>query len=1416
MRNRQTMKQAGALLLSLAIIGGTVFPAGQIRAAAETKQPENGMKAATVSDAEKIPGTTVPGLLSRRPETMGKKRSSGGEVYVSASSSNARWDSGAGTEEDPYISLAYAVDQAEDGDTICLMSDLTETKSARFWDKDLTIDGQGHTVFRGDGFEKAQDLARGGYHPAMIEVGGTRPGEAQTASLTLTDIVLDDGGKTEGVNFKQASTDGKGGNESLVQDAIVATYNGTAEIILASGATLRNFGGMSAVRLSGGDLVMEDGSQICDDTDGVADRTKEKGDYGAAGAVWIQGGSFRMEAGAEISHMRGRAVYLDGGSAEIGGSISDIRSDKDMWQGGAGAAVHVRNEGTAVLSQSGSIKGIAGESAEHTVIDTASGDFEAVSGSEISGCRDIMVASANDYENDYVHKMLLNGLISDCTTKDSLMRSWYAEITVGPTGQVTGCTATGEGGLLYTHNGSRYVFEGKITGNTALKGIVYLANQGGGRVSARMLEGAEISNNKGLGIKVNNGALLTMEGGKISGNTGAGIEVKGKTEKKGAAFIMNGGEISGNGSYGISYANAGESVVELNGGTVFGNGSRAQISVTGGSSNDKNEFIHIKPGTLAGNREIYLSAGTMTLDEDYQEVWLGKAKQDAVDKIKELLAVCQPSWKLAGTTSLWIRPSSEDYHFLISRPYSADTSGLYAVYIPLNADGLPAADLTAEDMKLIPVENQKTLDVTMEGAEGNRSYALMFVNNDQYTLYPDQCGIYSGNAMPEPEDFSIGGLNKITSISVDGKETVYKTYGNEKEKAWSDLKALFTVHYVKADGSPMDGAETPGAYRAVFQYADPDLDGKVRINKNEVKLKDGVLVIRYTSSPAEELSSPLLSGEPAELPDQAVAVEQKKNGTRDAAYYLNGDQDRELSDTSGIVLLEDRPYVTGAPDGEEQLEERIEEHLGTVSGMEYHFEFRYLDLVDQNSANAWVTSNTEKLVYLQYPEGTDKNTEFTLLRFPELNREYGMNGHPGLRTSIATTGMETIPDLENTDQGIQFPASEFGLFAVVWGVPQNTVTIRYLDESTGRPIAGDSVRSFASGTEYDVTQDAGMEISGYTLSRIDGSVTGTITEDLVICVYYTKDQEPAAPSDPAEPTDPTDPTDPADPTDPSGSETPEHPEKETAQVVFRVVNGTFTENGGTEILKTYEVGSIIDSVPAVRADRGYRSRRWDRDPIGRTVEPGGMTFVLTFYAESVSGDDDDEEDTGRSRQRAVSDTGKTGRWILEGREFTENNGRLPSNEYLKIGGSIYGFYTHGIAIGFDHTERYTEEAIAAGGGYRDAEGTWRLNGWWFCYDDGTYPHGEWEYLAYNGRGDWYYFDEDGWMEDGWLFWNNSWYYLHTGYDGFRGHMYTGWHEIGGSWYYFRTGTDGGPAGAMLESAVTPDGFQVGADGAWIQ
>lgn len=282
------------------------------------------------------------------------------------------------------------------------------------------------------------------------------------------------------------------------------------------------------------------------------------------------------------------------------------------------------------------------------------------------------------------------------------------------------------------------------------------------------------------------------------------------------------------------------------------------------------------------------------------------------------------------------------------------------------------------------------------------------------------------------------------------------------------------------------------------------------------------------------------------------------------------------------------------------------------------------------------------------------------------------------------------------------------------------------------------------------------------------------------------------------------------------------PEKQYAEIRFVVVNGTFTENGKTELTKSFEVGTklTIADIPAtVGMNSHYSDETWDKYPIGYVVEAEGTTFTITYKWKSSGGSSSGGgggSSSGSTRKYATDASGKNGRWILEGGEFTENNGRLPSNEYLKIGDTIYGFYTYGFAIDFDRPEYYTDAAIQAKGGYRDAEGTWRLNGWWFCYDDGTFPHGEWKYLTWDGRSDWYYFDVDGWMEDGWLRWNNNWYYLHTKYDNTRGHMYTGWHEIDGKWYYFNTASDKGTLGAMLADTTTPDGFTVGPDGAWIK
>ena len=41
-------------------------------------------------------------------------------------------------------------------------------------------------------------------------------------------------------------------------------------------------------------------------------------------------------------------------------------------------------------------------------------------------------------------------------------------------------------------------------------------------------------------------------------------------------------------------------------------------------------------------------------------------------------------------------------------------------------------------------------------------------------------------------------------------------------------------------------------------------------------------------------------------------------------------------------------------------------------------------------------------------------------------------------------------------------------------------------------------------------------------------------------------------------------------------------------------------------------------------------------------------------------------------------------------------------------------------------------------------------------------------------------------------------------------MVFGWYKVQDKWYYFM------PDGSMLANSLTPDGYFVGADGAWIQ
>lgn len=83
--------------------------------------------------------------------------------------------------------------------------------------------------------------------------------------------------------------------------------------------------------------------------------------------------------------------------------------------------------------------------------------------------------------------------------------------------------------------------------------------------------------------------------------------------------------------------------------------------------------------------------------------------------------------------------------------------------------------------------------------------------------------------------------------------------------------------------------------------------------------------------------------------------------------------------------------------------------------------------------------------------------------------------------------------------------------------------------------------------------------------------------------------------------------------------------------------------------------------------------------------------------------------------------------------------------------------------------------------------------------------------------DWFRFDENGIMMTGWFHdaSDGFWYYLNPVSDNTRGRMLTGWALIDGKYYYFNPASDG-HRGRMYANETTPDGYQVNADGVWIQ
>ena len=1080
-------------------------------------------------------------------------------IYVDSEGND---QSGNGSEAKPYATLAKAVSAvSEEAATIYVMSNLEMTESARFWNKHITItsgDGEPYTISRGDGMAQVQDNARSTYNPAMIEANGNA-GE-KCASLTLKNIVLDDGGKKVGAYYVQAASNNNGqtsigetsvANTEIVQDAMIATYNGVADIILDEGAVLRNYGGMSAVRVSGGTLTMKASSVIEDTT--VFEREKgEQGSFGPAGAVWLQGGDAIVEAGAIIQNTIGRAIYADGGSVEMNGTIQNVTGNQIMWQadkwsGTKGTALHLRNSAHATVSGSidGCTKGVNIEVIESTLTMTEA--------SVLKNGKDAINISSSE-------KVQLNGEITGFTGGGHVLNMQGVgapmNCTIGATGNIhdNACSY----GVIYIQapHGKLDIY-GKINNNTTSDraGAIAMAHNFRGHV-VTMYDGAEMNGNSSTetgGAVMVSGGTFVMEGGTIEGNhaahEGGGIYIR-----NGGQFVMKGGVITGNTSDkiggGVAFLatdwgdNTDTHMVpycDLQGGTICDNidknGSN-DVAVLSSGSGHNSRYFKVGKNMNIETTNLYFEKGGMTFRKPMRDVKYGNASDASEKALEKAMSEKNLSTKIA---SFWFNSGERPLPLTVSLPADkviAEKS-VYAAVVPTDADGNPTQDAVV-DLFAVTKAKDGTYRVALPGAADSKhatGFAVMFVQegttpSNILTITPANTIVYTEavighdgvvgedgsineSNLPEPGFYIEGledgqnpedivfvgskkdGVNSWKVESYDGKSNrVFRIVPIATEQQ-APLRLTFTdeegTEHINSD---FDVSESTydNLFINLYRGNDGPVTAKIGDTSYDVIGGTGLLTIRAVSDEVDVVE--VQTEPPTATVDQATAV------VPEGVYFTINGGDVEVTER-GPALLSDyiaaESYDDYGKAWTEAMVRRVDKELGGSSSTRQH-DFMYLDFVDAANGRLWLTPSDDIEIYFPYPEGTDQNTDFTFMRFKGLYRGTEVEDVAGL---IDNSEVQTYEDsFETTPQGIKFRGNILGLFAVAWdkgggtGTGGGTTTTRYIidaDAGEGGTISPSGRVKVARGSDktFTIQADEGYKIANVL---VDGQSVGAVAQ----------------------------------------------------------------------------------------------------------------------------------------------------------------------------------------------------------------------------------------------------------------------------------------------------------------------------------
>ncbi|WP_300367672.1 right-handed parallel beta-helix repeat-containing protein [uncultured Subdoligranulum sp.] len=205
-----------------------------------------------------------------------------------------------------------------------------------------------------------------------------------------------------------------------------------------------------------------------------------------------------------------------------------------------------------------------------------------------------------------------------------------------------------------------------------------------------------------------------------------------------------------------------------------------------------------------------------------------------------------------------------------------------------------------------------------------------------------------------------------------------------------------------------------------------------------VSTQPGTLNVRYVTGSQESVVTPaytdIVHASDADDPNKTALDKAYVIKTPGTKFYINSsDVDvTEGGQFAQVSLLFDDIVSSANTEGVENYKQLLtNKAIQNVAGdlVNVQSQAKYLDLVDANNGNTWLTASQPVTVYWPYPEGTDANTDFRLVHFEGLDRDMATDEVSGQIDSTAATTME----LKKDAYGISFTTQKFSPFVLVWG-----------------------------------------------------------------------------------------------------------------------------------------------------------------------------------------------------------------------------------------------------------------------------------------------------------------------------------------------------------------------------------------------